>query len=66
MNSNGQKMSFLAISETLNFEFLVNLGLESYSNLLKSKFRTSKIGKNDIFGQFEIAKIGFHVKSEWQ
>ena len=32
---NGPKMSFLAISETLNFEFLLNLGLESCSNLLK-------------------------------
>ena len=43
---------------------LVNLGLESCSNLLKSKFRTYKIGRNDIFGLFEFAKIGFHVKSE--
>ena len=36
---NGSKRPFLAISETLNFEFLVNLGLKSCSNLLKSKFR---------------------------
>ena len=42
----------------------VNLGLESCSNLLKSKFRTSKIAMNDFFGLFEFAKIGFHVKSE--
>ena len=53
----GPKMSFLAIFETLNFEFLVNWGLESYSKLLKSKFRTTKIAKNDIFGPFEFAKI---------
>ena len=64
--SNGTKMSFLAILETLNFEFLVNLGLESCSNLLKSKFRTSKIAKNDSFGLYELTKIWFHVKSEWQ
>ena len=57
------KNVFLAILETLNLEILVNLGLESCSNLLKSKFRTSKIAKNDIFGPFEFAKIGFHVKS---
>ena len=42
---------FLAILETQNF------GLESNSNLLKSKYRTSKIAKNDIFGPFEFAKI---------
>ena len=45
---------------------LVNLGLERCTNLLKSKFRVSKIVKNDIFGPFELAKIGFHVKSEWR
>ena len=45
---------------------LVNLGLESCSNLQKSKFRTSKIGKNNIFGPFEFAKIRFHVTSEWR
>ena len=39
--SNGPKMSFLAISEALNFEFLVNLGLENCSNLLQSKFTTN-------------------------
>ena len=43
---------------------LVNLGLESCSNLLKSKFRTSKIVKINIFGPFVFTKIGFHVKSE--
>ena len=65
-NSNSPKMSFLAISETLKFEFLANLGFESCSNSLKSKFRTSKIAKNYIFGLFEITKIGFHVNSEWR
>ena len=34
-----QVRSFLAILETLNFEFLVNLELESCSNLLKIKFQ---------------------------
>ena len=58
-NSNGPKMSFLASWETLNFAFLVNLGLESCSNLLKSKLRTSKIVKSNIFGQFEFAKLDF-------
>ena len=41
---------------------LVNLGLESCSNLLNSKFRTSKIVKINIFGPFEFTKIWFHVK----
>ena len=47
------------------FWILVNLGLESCPNLLKSKFRTSKIVKNDIFGPFEFiksTKIWFHVE----
>ena len=34
-----QKCSFLEILETLLFEFLVNLGLESCSNLLKIKIQ---------------------------
>ena len=45
---------------------LVNFGLESCSNLLKSKFRVSKIANNDILGPFEFAKTWFHAKSEWQ
>ena len=53
-------------NETLNFEPLVNLGLESSRAWLKSKLRTSKIVKNDIFGPFEFTKIWFHVKSEWR
>ena len=35
----------------------VNLGLESGSNLQKSKSKTSKIAINDIFGPFECTKI---------
>ena len=45
---------------------LVNFGLESCSNLLKSKYRTSNIAKINIFGPFEFTKIWFHVKYEWQ
>ena len=45
---------------------LVNLALESCSNLLYSKFRISRIGKYNLFRPFEITKIWFHVKSEWQ
>ena len=45
---------------------LVKLGLESCSNLPKIKYRTSKIGKNYIFGSLEFAKVWFHVKSEWR
>ena len=40
---------------------LGNFGLEICSNLLKSKFRASKIAKNDISGLFEIAKTWFHA-----
>ena len=43
---------------------MVKFGLEGGSNLLKLKFRTSKIAKNDILGPFECTKISFHVKSE--
>ena len=45
---------------------LVNLGLESCSNLLKSKFRTSKIVKIKIFGLFEFPKMWFRIKTEWR
>ena len=48
------------------FWIWLNLGLESCSNLLKSKFKVSEIAKNDIFGPFESSKIGFRVKSEWR
>ena len=65
-NSNSPKRSFLTISETLIFEFLVNLGLQICSNLLISKLWTFKIAKNDIFGRFEFNKIWFRVKSDYQ
>ena len=45
---------------------LVNLGLENCSNILKLKFRVSKMVKNDIFGLFEFTKIWFHIKPEWR
>ena len=38
---------------------LANLGLESCSNLPKSKFRTSKIGKNDILNHLNLPKFDF-------
>ena len=60
------KMSFMAILETLDLEFLVNVELESCWNLLKSEFRASKMAKNDIFGPLEFTKIWIHVKSEWR
>ena len=43
--------------QNLRLRTLVGLGLESCSYLLKSKFRTSKIAKNDIFGLFECTKM---------
>ena len=60
------KIAIFANLETLNFEFLANLVPEKCSNLLESKFRTSKIAKNDNFWLFEVAKIWFRAKSEWQ
>ena len=59
-------MAICTISDTLNFGILWIRDLKKGSNLLKSKFRTLKIAKNDIFGPFEFNKIRFHVKSEWQ
>ena len=35
------------------------MGLESCSNLLKSKFRTFRIAKNDIYGPFNSPKLDF-------
>ena len=68
----GIKFWWIQTVQTCHFCFrdseiwiLVNFGLVSCSNWLKSRFRAFKIAKNDIFGQFEIAKIWFHVKSEW-
>ena len=59
-------MSFLAILETLYFDFWYIWDLKFAQIYQKSKFRTSEIAKNDIFGPSEFAKIGFHVKSEWR
>ena len=65
-NWNGPKMSFIAISETLNFDFSKFEQLSSPKFTKNSKFRVAKIPKNDIFGQFELPKIWFHVKLEWR
>ena len=46
------------------FWILVHFGLESCSDWLKSKFRISKIAKNDIFEPFEYVNIWFLAKSE--
>ena len=42
------------------------MDLRNRSNWLKLKFRISKNTKNDIFWPFEVTKIWFHVKFEWQ
>ena len=52
-------MSFLAISEVLNFDFGRFEQLSRLKNNKNSKFRVSKIAKNDIFGPFDFAKIAF-------
>ena len=44
----------------------INVELESCSNLLKWKFRTSRIAKNDISRLFDHTKIWFHIKLEWR
>ena len=59
MNSNGPKMSFLAILETLNFEVLVNLGLESCPNLLNSKLRPSEMAKMTFLDRLNSLKCDF-------
>ena len=52
--------------EVLNFDF------SNFEQFLKpqiyqnSKFRVSKIAKNDIFRPFEFTKIWFHKKKEWR
>ena len=58
-------MSFLAILETLYFDFWYIWDLKLAQIYQKSKFRTSEIAKKDIFGPPECAKIWFHVKSVW-
>ena len=57
-------MLFLPILKGLNFDFS-NFEQFSSSKFTKnSKFRVSKIAKNDISGPFDVAKR-FYVKSEW-
>ena len=67
VNSNCPEMSLLAILDSGGsaFWFLVNLSNFQVPKYHNSKFRVSKIAKNDIFETFELAKIWFHVKSEW-
>ena len=65
-NSKGPKMLFLAILKVLNFDF-GKFEKPSCAKFTKySKFRMSKIAKNDIFRPFDFAKTSFHVKSEWR
>ena len=61
--SNGQKVSFFAILEVLNFDFsqFEQLSSPKFTNIQNAE--PLKLPKN-IFGLFEIAKIWFHVKSE--
>ena len=61
-NSNGPKMLILTILKGLNFYFSKFELLSNLKFTKNSKFRVSKIAKNDIFGPY--AK--FHVKSEWR
>ena len=56
-------MSFLAILETLNFDFSKFEQLSS-PQFTKIQSSESKIAKNDIFGPFEFAKTWFHIKLE--
>ena len=66
MNSNGQNMLILTIIEVLNFDFS---NFEQLSSTKFTKIQNSespKIAKNDIFGPFQFAKTGFHLKSEWR
>ena len=56
-NSNGPKMSFLAILEVLNFDFSKFEQLSSPKFTKNLKFSVSKIAINDIFGLSEFAKI---------
>ena len=52
-NSNGQKTSFLAILEVLNFDFSKFEQLSSPKFTKNSKFRVYEIGKNDTFRPIE-------------
>ena len=57
VKSNGPKMLF---------DFSIREQLSSPKFTKNSKFRVSKIAKNDIFEPFDFPKTWFHVKSEWQ
>ena len=50
-------MLFLAILEVLNFDFNKVEQLSSPKFTKNSKFRGSKIAKNDIYGPFEFTQI---------
>ena len=56
-NSNGPKMSFLAIIEVLNFDFSKFEQLSSTKVTKISKFEVSKIAESEILGLFEFAEI---------
>ena len=58
-------MSFLAILEVLNFDSSKFQQVSSFKFTKNSKFRVSKIAKNDIFGPFEFPDVGFYIKIEW-
>ena len=56
-NTNGPKISFLSILDTLNFEIWYIWDLKIAQIYQKSKFRTSTIVKINIFGPFRFSKI---------
>ena len=58
-NSDGPKMLILAILEVLNFDYSKFEQLSSTKFTKNSKFRVSKIAKDDIFGLFEFAIFDF-------
>ena len=59
-------MLILAILEVLNFDFNKFEQLSTSKFTKNTKFRVSKLAKNDIFGPLEFSKNWFYVKSEWQ
>ena len=60
-NTNGSKMTFLAILELLSI-------WETFKSIIhqNSNFWVSKTAKNGIFGPFVFAQIWFRVKLEWR
>ena len=65
-NSNGPKMSFLAILKVLNFDFTQFEQLSSPKFTKIQSSESPKLPKMTFFGPFEFTKIWFHVKSEWR